>query len=59
VGGGANDTGSDEAVSFIVANFFAATRWPINGDKIDIKLFVSTIREYAEFMGYKIDTMPE
>ena len=52
---GLPDTESQEAVSFVVANYFGSTRWPINKDKTDINIFVKRLQDYAVAMGYKLD----
>ena len=51
---GLQDTTEKESVSFVVANYFGSTSWPVFGDNLDINLFVDRIQQYAVAMGYSL-----
>lgn len=50
---GCGDTEARGALLDVVSNFMANTRWPVFGDKIEVRVFIDRLKLAAKFMGYK------
>jgi hypothetical protein len=55
---GFEDTEVREMMLDVVANVMANTRWPLNGDDVELSKFTYMLRKAAVFMGYSASFDP-
>jgi hypothetical protein len=49
---GWGDTEIRELTLEVLAHFFLSSRWPLDGDEVDVAQFIARLQKAAAFMGY-------